>query len=54
LTSSELSLQDCKEQAVWTVFKLMGYGRKVAKRKGFLDDPAVIAEQLAFAKERIQ
>jgi transposase len=54
LTPSELGLQDCKEQAIRTAFKLVGYGRRVAKRKGFSDDPAVIAERLAFAKQGIQ
>ncbi len=31
----------------------MGYGRRVTKRKGFSDDPEVIAERLAFAEEAI-
>jgi hypothetical protein len=31
-------------------FKLLGYGRRVAKRKGYSDDPEVWAERLAFAE----
>jgi hypothetical protein len=31
----------------------VGYGRLVAKRKGFLDDLEVMAERLAFAQEGI-
>jgi hypothetical protein len=29
----------------------VGYGRRVAKRKGFSDDPEVMAERVAFAEE---
>jgi hypothetical protein len=36
----ELEL-DCGEWAIRSAFKLLGYGRKVAKRKGLSDDPAV-------------
>ena len=32
-------------------FKLVRYGRRVAKRKGFLDDPEVIAKRVAFIKK---
>lgn len=35
-------------------FKLVGYGRRTAKRKGFSDDPEVCAERLAFAEEAIR
>jgi hypothetical protein len=38
---------------VKTAFKLVGYGRRVAKRKGFSNDPKVMAERLAFAEEGI-
>jgi hypothetical protein len=34
-------------------FKLVEYGRRVAKRKGFLDDLEVIVEWMAFAEERV-
>ena len=34
-----------------TAFKLVGYGRWVAKRKGFSDDPEVMQERVDFAKE---
>ncbi|PQE30680.1 transposable element tc1 protein [Rutstroemia sp. NJR-2017a WRK4] len=33
-----------------TAFKRMGYGRRVARRKGYSDDPEVWAERLAFAE----
>jgi hypothetical protein len=50
----ELSFtQDIGEKAIHTAFKLVGYGRRAAKRKGFSDDPEVIAERLAFAEEGI-
>ena len=32
-------------------FKSIGYGRRVAKRKGFLDDLIVMANRVAFARE---
>ena len=35
-TASELNLQGCGEQVVRTAFKLVGCGRKVAKRRNFL------------------
>jgi hypothetical protein len=50
----ELELQGCGAQALSTAFKLVGYGRRIAKRKGFSDDPDVIAERLAFALEAKQ
>jgi len=53
LAPPELGIQDCGPQAIRTAFKLVGYSRRVAKRKGFSDDPAVMAERLAFAKEGI-
>jgi hypothetical protein len=34
-----------------TAFKLVGYGRRVAKRKGFLDNPEVMAKRVAFIEE---
>jgi hypothetical protein len=34
--------QGYRAQAIYTAFKLVGYGRRVAKRKGFSDDPEVI------------
>jgi hypothetical protein len=36
-----------------TAFKLLGYNRRIAKRKGFSDDPAVMQERLDFAREAI-
>jgi len=44
---------DYGEKATRTAFKLLGYGRRVSKKKGYSDDPAVIAERLAFAREAI-
>jgi hypothetical protein len=51
LTPPELGLQDCGEQAIRTAFKLVGYGRRVAERKGFSDDLEVMQERVDFAKE---
>jgi hypothetical protein len=36
-----------------TTFKLVGYSRRVAKRKGFSQDPLVMQERLTFAQEAI-
>jgi len=41
------------EQAIHTGFKLVGYGRRTAKRKGFSDEPDVMAERVAFAEQAI-
>jgi hypothetical protein len=43
--------QGCGPQAIQTAFKLVGYGRRVAKRKGFSDDPEVMQERVDFAEE---
>lgn len=51
LTSPQLGLESYGPQAKSTAFKLVGYGRRVAKRKGFSDDPEVMAERVAFAEE---
>ena len=40
---------DYGEKATRTAFKLLGYSRRASKKKGYSDDPAVIAERLAFA-----
>ena len=42
-----------REKAICTGFKLLGYSRKVSKKKGYLDNLDVIAERLAFAQEAI-
>jgi hypothetical protein len=52
-TPLELGIQDCGEQATQTAFKLIRYSRRVAKQKGFSDDPQVMDERLAFAEEGI-
>ncbi|PMD49728.1 uncharacterized protein K444DRAFT_548484, partial [Hyaloscypha bicolor E] len=51
LAPPELYLQDCGEQAIRTAFKLVGYGKRVAKRKGFSDDPEIMQERVDFAEE---
>jgi hypothetical protein len=47
----ELGLEGYGFEAIRTAFMRMGYGRRVAKRKGFSDDPAVITKRLAFARD---
>jgi hypothetical protein len=47
----ELGLQEYGFEAICTAFKSIGYGRRVAKRKGFSDDPIVMANRVAFARE---
>ena len=45
----ELGLPErCREYIIRTAFKLVGYGRRVIKRKGFSKDPEVVAKRLAF------
>ncbi|KAG4427265.1 hypothetical protein IFR05_017252, partial [Cadophora sp. M221] len=39
------------EEATRTGLKLVGYSRRIAKRKGFSDDPEVYRERLEFAEE---
>jgi len=46
-----LELQGHNIKGLRTVFKLVGYGRRVAKRKGFSDDPDVMRERREFAEE---
>ena len=53
ITPLELGLRGCGEKAIRTAFKLVGYGRRVAKRKGFSDDPVIMRERLDFASEAI-
>ena len=50
----ELELHGYSPKAIRTVFKLVGYGRRISKRKSFSEDPAVIGERLAFAQEGIR
>jgi hypothetical protein len=47
----ELGLQEYGFEAIRTAFRSIGYGRRVAKRKGFSDDPAVMRQRVAFAME---
>ena len=37
-----------REYIIQTTFKLISYGRRVIKRKGFSKDPEVVAKRLAF------
>ena len=50
----ELELEGHGFQAIRIAFKLVGYGRRISKRKRFSDDPDVIAERLAFAIAGLQ
>ena len=40
-----------KEHAIKTAFQLLGYCRRISKKKGFSDDPAVKEERLIFARQ---
>jgi hypothetical protein len=53
LAPPELYVQDYREQAMRTAFKLVGYSRRVAKRKGFSDDLEVMQERVDFTEEAI-
>lgn len=46
-------LQGYGKKAIRTAFKLVGYGRRVARKKGFSDDPEVWQERLDFATEAV-
>jgi len=35
-------------KAIRTAFKILGYARRTSKKKGFSEDPRVMAERLAF------
>ena len=47
----ELGLYGYGYEAIRTAFLKVGYGRRVAKRKGFSNDPAVMAYRLEFARD---
>jgi hypothetical protein len=49
----EIGVQRCGEEAIRTASKLVGYGRRVAQRKGVSGDPGAIAKRLDFAEEAI-
>jgi hypothetical protein len=49
----ELELQGHSEVAIRTAFESVGYGRRVAKRKGFSDDPRHWEQRRLFAEEAI-
>ncbi len=42
---------NAKEDAITTAFRDLGFCRRTSHRKGFSDDPRVIAERLAFAQD---
>jgi hypothetical protein len=44
-------LQGFGPKAIRTAFKLVGYSRRVVKRKGFSNDPEVMYERVNFARE---
>ena len=44
---------DIGEHAIYTAMKSLGYCRRVAKRKGFSDDPEVMHQRLEFARQAI-
>ena len=41
------------EQAIKTAFDLLGYCRRVSKKKGFSEEPDVLEERVAFAQDGI-
>jgi hypothetical protein len=53
ITPLRFGLQDRKQQAIRTAFKLVGYGRRIAPKKGFSEDPGVMRERVDFAEEAI-
>src|SRR5271165_2194899 len=53
LRAPELHLQDVGQKALHTAFDLLGYCRRTSKKKGYSEDPEVMAERLAFAQDGI-
>ena len=49
----DLQLSEYGFEAIRTAFRSLGYGRRIAKRKGFSDDPEVINYRFRFAQEAI-
>ena len=47
----DLQLIEYGFEAIRTAMRSVGYGRRVAKRKGFSRDPIVMAARVAFATE---
>ncbi|PVH70674.1 hypothetical protein DL98DRAFT_521493 [Cadophora sp. DSE1049] len=55
LIAPELELQGYMDKAMRTAFKLVGYGRRVAKKKGFSDDLEIFSDEVwAFGGAYIQ
>lgn len=48
-----LNLDGVGRQAIRTAFKKQGYVQRTSPKKGFSDDPRVMQERVAFAKEGI-
>ncbi|KAH7412853.1 hypothetical protein BKA64DRAFT_740607 [Cadophora sp. MPI-SDFR-AT-0126] len=46
-----LDWNDVGDEAIHTAFKLLGYARRKAVKKGFSDDPEVMRKRVAFAEE---
>jgi hypothetical protein len=44
-------LEGVREYAIYIAFDLLGYCRRISKRKGFSEDPIVMQERVAFARE---
>ena len=42
------------EKAVRTAYKAIGYCRRVARKKGFSEDPAVCRERLRFVEDGVK
>ena len=53
ITPLRFGLQNRGPQAIRTAFKLVGYGRRIAPKKGFSEDPGVMRERVDFAEEAI-
>ena len=49
----QIKLNGIGEKAVQTALKALGYTRRTSKKKGFSNNPTVMAERVAFAREGI-
>lgn len=48
-----INLQGVGDEAIHTVFKLLGYTRRKSVRRGFSDDPAVMRQRVTSCEEAI-
>ena len=53
ITPLRFGLQNRGPQVIRTTFKLVGYGRRIAPKKRFSEDPGVMRERVDFAVEAI-